>query len=313
MAVNYIENEYILGTSDYRSNFWNAMRCEVCHHDVLDKAERKPAEEHLLPTQDDSAMDAAIEQESFLRRLCTNVKFYAGASHILAHDCSDYAGWVPERAAIPLNDAKDDFSTYPVDSHKLAVFVKLDEDFVHDASFGIEDYLTRRLARNFAKAEDKAFLSGNGEAEPTGLLHADKGAEIAISTKSLSFDDLIRLYSSVKPEYRRNGTWLMNDDTALALRTMKDSSGAYIWNSDKDTILGKPVVIAEGMPDADKGNVPVLFGDFNYYWIIRRSPVRVRTLKEKFVLYSQVGYLAIEFMDGRLTRREAVKGIRVTA
>ena len=58
----------------------------------------------------------------------------------------------------------------PVDAHKLAVFVKLDDDFIHDAAFDIEDYLTKRLARNFAKAEDASFLNGNGVDAPTGIL-----------------------------------------------------------------------------------------------------------------------------------------------
>lgn len=312
MAVNFNENEYIIGTADYRRNFWNAMRREPCNYDVLDKAEETPSSEHLLPLQDASTMDTVIERESVLRSICTAVKFYSGASHILAHDCTDIAEWVPEGAEIPVYDALNDFTKYPVESYKLAVFVKLSENFVHDASFNVQDYLTRRLAKNFAKAEDNAFITGDGENKPTGLLHSEKGAEIGATTESLSFDDLVRLYSSVKPEYRRKGTWLMNDDTALALRTMKDSSGAYIWNSDKDTILEKPVVIAEGMPNVAEGNLPVLFGDFSYYWIIRRSPVRLQSLKEKFVLYNQIGYLATEFMDGRLIRRDAVKALKVT-
>ena len=312
MAAIFNENEYIIGTADYRNNFWNAMRREPCNYNVLDQAEGKPSDEHLLPLQDAVRMDKLIAQESVLRNVCTTVKFYGGASRIFAYDCVDFADWVPEGGEIPLYDCMNDFSTYPVDSHKLAVFVKLNEDFVHDASFGVDDYLLRRFAKNFAKAEDDAFLNGNGETMPTGLLHAEKGAEVGATTNSLSFDDLIKLYSSVKPEYRKDGAWLMNDDTALALRTLKDESGAYIWNSEKETILGKPVVIAEGMPDAGAGKLPVLFGDFHYYWVIRRSPVRVRSLKEKFVLYNQIGYLAIEYMDGRLIRRDAVKALKIT-
>ena len=235
------------------------------------------------------------------------------ASRIFAHDCGEVAAWVPEGGEIPLQDAMEDFSTIPVDSHKLAVFVKMDEEFVHDASFGMEDYLLKRFAKNFAKAEDYGFLNGTGDGMPTGLLDPEKGAEIGANTAGLSFDDLIKLYSSVKPEYRKNGAWLMNDDTALVLRTLKDENGAYIWNSEKDTLLGKPVIIAEGMPNAEAGKLPVLFGDFRYYWVVRRSPVRVRTLKEKFVRYSQIGYLAIEYMDGKLVRRDAVKALKITA
>lgn len=313
MSTNFNEKEYFIGTADYRNHFWNAMQRKPYDQAVLEQADETAAPERMLPLQDAVQLDKAIERESVFRGLATVSKFYGGSSRIFAHDCNEVAAWVPEGSAIPLQDAQEDFSRFPVDSHKLAVFVKMDEDFVHDMSFGMEGYLLKRLAKNFARAEDNGFLNGTGEGMPTGILSPTEGAETGASTRSLSYDDIIKLYLSVKPEYRRNGTWLMNDETALLLRTLKDDSGAYLWNSEKDTIFGKPVVISEYMPGVGKGNLPVLFGDFHYYWVVRRSPIRVRTLKEKFVLYSQIGYLAIEFMDGRLIRRDAVKALKVTA
>ena len=58
---------------------------------------------------------------------------------------------------------------------------------------------------------------------------------------------------------------------------------------------------------------PVLFGDFRYYWIVLRSPVTVKSITELYVSYDQTGYLAIEFLDGKLIRREAVKALRIVA
>ena len=40
-------------------------------------------------------------------------------------------------------------------------------------------------------------------------------------------------------------------------------------------------------------------------------PVSVRTLLEKYVLYDQIGYLAFEFLDGKLVRKEAIKVIKM--
>ena len=115
----------------------------------------------------------------------------------------------------------------------------------------------------------------------------------------------------MKPEYRRNGVWLMNDRTALALRTLKDADGNYLWNSGNDTILGKPVRVCEFMPDAASGNKPIAFGDFSYYWVVLRAPFSLRTLTEKFVLNDQIGYLALEYLDGKLVRRDAVKVLQM--
>lgn len=95
----------------------------------------------------------------------------------------------------------------------------------------------------------------------------------------------------------------MNDETALALRLLKGENSNPLWNHANDTILGKPVVIANDMPSVSSGNTPILFGDFSYYWIICRIPVSVRTLKENFVTLDQVSYLVMEFMDAKLVRR----------
>ena len=84
--------------------------------------------------------------------------------------------------------------------------------------------------------------------EPTGILHNTDGAKTALTAETLTYDDVISLYFSVDKEYRRNGIWLMNDKTALALRKLKDIDGNYLWN-------------------------------------VGRKPVTVRTLLEKFVLY----------------------------
>lgn len=83
---------------------------------------------------------------------------------------------------------------------------------------------------------------------------------------------MIRLFFSVKPEYRDHGVWVMNDATALVLRTMKDKNGNYLWNQANDTILGKPVKISNAMPDIGSVSKSIAFGDFSYYWIMDLSP-----------------------------------------
>lgn len=96
-----------------------------------------------------------------------------------------------------------------------------------------------------------------------------------------------------------------------AVKQMVTNDGNYLWNQANDTILGKQVIISEYMPDVETGTKPIAFGDFSYYWIVGRKPVTVRTLLEKFVLYDQIGYLAFEFLDGKLVRNEAIKVIQM--
>ena len=303
---------YIEGR-DYENHFWNAMRGKPGHKEFIAKgAESVTGAFTLTPKGQDKYM-TAIKQESLFRNLATDIQVYDHDYRIKTVCSEDVAVWVPEGGTIPLSDGMGDFGDITLASHKLAAFLKLEDTLVRDPFFKIEDYLVKRLAKNFGRAEDNGFINGTGENMPTGILAETGGAEVGVTTNALTYDDVIKLFFSVKPEYRKNGTWLMNDETALALRTLKDDAGQPIWNQSNDTILGKKVCISEFMPGAESGSKPIAFGDFSYYWIVRRRPVSVRTLTEQFAMVECVGYLAYEFLDGKLIRPETIKVMQMTA
>ena len=303
------EKNYLIGTPEYDKHFWNAMRGAKIDT-ALEAGRSSVTNSYALPSTANNKYMTALATESLFRQIGTPIMAYDSGYRIFVHDCDNLAQWVPEGGEIPIFDGMNDFTRYSVDSWKLGVLIKLDEDFVRDATFNVEDYLTKRLAKNFGRAEDAAFISGTGVQMPTGILNATGGAEVGC-TGSITYDDIIRLYFSVKPEYRKNGIWLMNDETALALRTLKDSAGNYLWRDSDDTVLGKPVVINNAMPSAAAGAKPIVFGDFSYYWVIVRSAVSVLPIVETFTLNQQIGYLAFEFLDGKLIRPEAVKVLQI--
>jgi len=305
--MNYNEKRTYTGQPEYYKNFWNTMRGKPFSTANIVDGRSIATGTYALPNAAGSKYMAALTKESLFRQLGTTVLAYDSGYNIFARDCNDLAQWVPENGSIPIYDGINDFTRYPVGSYKLGVFVKLDEDFVHDATFDIESYLVQRLAKNFGGAEDAAFISGTGAEMPTGILNATGGAEVGVTAAAITYDDVIHLYFSVKPEYREKGVWLINDETALALRTLKDSAGNYLWRDSDNTILGKRVVMNRAMPSAAVGTKPIAFGDFSYYWVIGRSPVSVSTITERFVLNEQIGYLAFEFLDGKLLRPDAIK------
>lgn len=70
---------------------------------------------------------------------------------------------------------------------------------------------------------------------PTGILHPTEGAEVGVTaagTDAITYDEVIKLYFSLDKHYRKNAIWI---ETALHLRTLKDSSGNYLWNHSDNT------------------------------------------------------------------------------
>ena len=97
-----------------------------------------------------------------------------------------------------------------------------------------------------------------------------------------------------------------------ALRTVKDSSGQFIWQPSvalgtPDTLLGRPVYVSGYVPQIAPGAKVMAFGDFNYFWIADRQGRTFERLNELFAHKDQIGFLSIQRVDGRLVLPEAVQ------
>lgn len=134
--------------------------------------------------------------------------------------------------------------------------------------FNVEKYLTNEFARRFSRAEEQVFINRTGINEPSDLLITAKTGLSIDTADSLSYDDIIALYFATKHEFMKNGVWLMNNNTALTLKTSKDKDGNYLWRPSDDTILSRLVVISPYMPDIAAGSIPVAFGNLSYFWIL---------------------------------------------
>ena len=299
-------------TPEYDLHFWNALRGRNYNPAFLSKGETPETGVHFLPASDGGKFLTYLKAESLFRRIGTVIIVGIGDYNILAKDCKDMAGWYAEGESIPVYEGIRDFTVLGLGSRKLASFIKFDEEFVRDSVFDFNDYLLRRFARAMGRAEEQAFITGTSLTQPHGLLKPETGAEIGVTAAALTYEDVVSLFFSLDPEYRERAMWIMNDETALRLRTVKDDDGNYLWNHSDATILGKPVIISNFMPSAEPGSVPILFGDYSYYWVVCRRPLGIRVLSEKLAQFDQIGYLGTEYLDGRLVRREAVKGIRIT-
>ena len=91
---------------------------------------------------------------------------------------------------------------------------------------------------------------------------------------------------------------------------LKDLAGNYLWKESDKTIFSKPVQVVDSMPSIGKGQKVIAFGDFSNYWLVQRFPLTIRTLKEKFAMRGQVGYLGCEYLDGKLIRKDASRYFR---
>jgi len=297
-------------SNTYGQSFWNLMRGRNVNLSILvDRSDNYGA--YPVPDEFKTKLDRALAKDNVFRRLGTVVRTTLPDGKILAVTSTGTAEWIAEGAAIP--ESSDTITQFPIYSYKLASLVRLKNSFVADTAFDIEEYLLNAFARRFGRAEEMALLNGTGVNQPTGLL-GESGAEVgvtALSATVVTYDEVVKLYFSLKPDYRANAVFLMHDDTAMALRTLKDSAGNPIWNTQGDTIFGKPVITTPSMPVAAAGAKPIIFGELSNYWVIERKQLAIKRLNELYSVQEQIGFTAYERLDGKLILLEAIKVLKM--
>ena len=257
---------------------------------------------YILPDTD-GVLEAAMKKDNLFRKYGTLVCVNAEEKTLVVLTSIGNAEIVGDN--VGFHESEDDYKELPFGAYKIASLSKLNLFLVNDRQFDVVRYLKKEFARRFARAEENAILNGTGKEEPLGVL---KSAEVGAVTNNLSYDDIVKLYFSVNTEYRKNGVWVMSDETALKLRTLKDKNGNYLWNFNNDTIFGKEVVTSAYMINTA---VPVLFGDLSFIWVLIRSPLAVRVLSEKYILRGEIGYAGSERLDVKLIRPDTVKVLKI--
>lgn len=246
---------------------------------------------------------ATIEQTSSEKKIPTSVS-------------KPQFGWIDELGQYPVTDAS--FGQLTVDAYKVGGILKISEELLYDNTYNLEDRLSRDFTNAARDASEAAFVAGDGNKKPRGLiLDADVGITAA-AADALTFDEIIKLVHSLRPPYRRNARFLLNDNTSLALRLLKNNDGQYIWRASveagmPDRLLGYPVAYSENMPNMEANAKPIAFGDFSYYTIYIRRGIVMQRLNEKYADTGEVGFKTHMRVDGLLTLPEAVKVLQMAA
>ena len=161
-----------------------------------------------------------------------------------------------------------------------------------------------------------ASLPGGSGLEPRRSEVMELALDQLRSYYDITFDDVMELFYSLRSPYRKKAVWVLNDSTVKALRKLKDGNGNYIWQPSvaagvPDTILNRPYKTSSYVPEIGAGKKCMAFGDFSYYWIADRSGRTFKRLNELFAMTGQVGFLAMERLDGKLILPEAIKTLKV--
>ncbi|MEA4973575.1 MAG: phage major capsid protein [Candidatus Metalachnospira sp.] len=302
-------------SKNYAEDFGRALRGKPLLHNVMTEGIDADGG-FLVPEEFEHQIVTALEETNIIRFLAKTIttsaerKIPIAATHSIAQ-------WTAENGAY--TESNPTFSQKQIDAYKLTDLVKVSTELLQDSMFELEKYITAEFARAFGAAEEEAFCVGTGTGQPTGIFHATNGGTIGVTAGSatgISVDNLIDLVYALKSPYRRNAVFLMKDVTVSALRKLKDSNGAYLWQpsvqaGQPDKLIGYPLHTSPYVPAVAASALPIAFGDFSNYWIADRMGRTVQRLNELYAGNGQVGFMATERVDGKVILAEGIQLLKM--
>lgn len=265
-----------------------------------------------------------------ITRVATDRSAFRGLARVVSVSNENYtellslgnagSGWAGEATTRALTDTPTFSQVKPTFGEVYAV-AEVSNHALNDMFFDVEAWLIDEIATKFAATEGAAFLAGDGTDKPTGILNGSAVSSIASGQAAAfgtnPFDNIMDLRYSIKSEYAQNGKFLLNSNTLATLAKVKDTTGQYIYQPAiaagvAETIVGKPVVIEEGMPNVGAGAKAVLFGDFARAYVIA-DLVGMHLIVDQVTKKGFTNFYVSKRVGGAVKDAAAVKALRIAA
>lgn len=288
---------------------------------------------YAVPREIDQLIGATLKAISPIRGIANVVRTGTAGYRKLVTAGGIVSGWASETGA-RAETGTPVFNEIAPPSGELYANPAASQAMLDDAQFDVEAWLASEIGREFAVAEGAAFVNGNGTNKPKGFLTytTTNEADSVRAFGSLQYvasggagafaasnpqDRLIDLVQSLRAPYRQGASFVMNSATLAAVRKMKTTDGAFIWQpglsgAQPATLLGYPVVEAEDMPDITAGSLSIAFGNFQAgYVIAERSETSI--LRDPFSNKPFVHFYAVKRIGGAVANSEAIKLMKFAA
>lgn len=256
------------------------------------------------------------------------------------------ATWVAEEGTRSTTSTPK-IGLWRIPTHEMYAQPAATQKLLDDAAWDPEAWLAAKIADKFSRAENNAFVLGDGNGKPRGFLTENTISDAAGASatydsynqdrkigyiptgKADAFPDapaaatdgavanpLIDAVYALKSAYRDmpGVCWAMHRTTIGAVRRLRDNFGQYLW---QPGFMGQPATLF-GYPIAEFNDMPVLgatnkyaiaFGNFREaYQIVDRIGIRV--LRDPFTAKPFVLFYTTKRTGGATLNFEALKFVK---
>lgn len=215
-----------------------------------------------------------------------------------------------------LEGSSASFKSITLSGYLAGALTKISKSLINNSNFPIVDYVINKLANVIAKWIDTQLIWGDDN-KIEGL----KGVKQSITSQTnlaITADELIDLQEKIPDLYQPDCCWIMSKEIRTAIRKLKDGEGNYILNKDATskwgyTLFGKPVYVAECMPDFGPDTVGIYYGDFSGLAVKMSEGISIQLLLEKYATQHAVGVVAWFEMDAKVENTQKIAKLKFPA
>lgn len=327
--------------SDYQSAMEKYLRYGAAALDNTDvraalSVGSDPSGGYTVIPQTDPVPRERLFRTSPKRAVAAQQTITQGGSFEFPVDTGEFGfGWVDENETRSETD-ETSFAFHTIYARELYALVPITQRLLDDSAIDLGGYVERKLDSRFQRAENAAFVSGDGIKKPRGFLdytvstnddttrtwgeieYIPTGASGAFPTISgSSADDASALYdakAALHSELRAGAVWAMNSTTLAMVEKLRDANGNALVRSTLDEatperLLGFPIVVMEDMPDPGANSLSIAFANFGEAYQIVDKP-GVRVLRDPYTSKGKTKVYAYKRVGGDVANFDAIKLIR---
>ncbi|MFA3129920.1 phage major capsid protein [Acinetobacter pittii] len=319
---------------EHKSAFYQFLRKGI--DDGLSELETKAVQTttnqdggYAVPEELDRTLLELLKDESPMRAVCSQMTIGTPDYKKLVNLGGAGSGWVGETDNRPATGTP---TLAQIQAYMGEIYAnpQATQTSLDDVFFDVENWISTEVAQEFAEKEGQAFLLGDGDKKPKGILAY---AMATTNDKTRAFgtlqqiksgqagnftgDNLIDLIYSLKKGYRNGALFMMTNLTQSKVRKFKDSEGNYIWQpglqlGQPSTLLGYGIEENEDMPESEADANAVLFGNFKRGYLIT-DRMGTRVLRDPYTNKPYVGFYTTKRTGGMLTDSNAIKVLTLAA
>jgi HK97 family phage major capsid protein len=284
----------------------------------------------LAPIDPVRFISRRLFETSPVRQLANVLSTAREAISVVIDDESADTGWVGELDERPNTD-NPQVAELEIPTHEQYAQPLISTKALDDVSINLESWLQGKVASEFVRTENTAFVNGDGIKKPRGILDYPDWTTAAeyerfklehretATVGTIAGDDFIDIQSDLLEGYQMNATWMLHRKVWAEIMQLKDSNNQYLLNpmmlfmGVDMQLIGRPVrFVGDMADDLTEGNSIVIYGDFREgYTVVDRIGIRV--LRDPYTDKRFVKYYTTKRVGGAVTNYQALKVLDVQA